>query len=83
MLREYVGEYRLAPQFSIVVSIENGALFVEPTDQPRLPIFAESESEFFQRVVDAQITFQRDANGSVTGLVLHQAGQNLPGIRER
>lgn len=83
VMQDYVGEYRLAPQFSIVVTLENGALFIQPTAQPRLPIFAESENSFFLRAVDAQITFQRDASGAVTGLILHQAGQNLPGTKER
>jgi hypothetical protein len=32
-------------------------------------------------VVGAQITFQRDADGTVTGLVLHQAGQSMPARR--
>jgi hypothetical protein len=38
-----------------------------------------SPSAFFLKVVDAQITFVRDAAGTVTQLVLHQNGQDLPG----
>jgi serine-type D-Ala-D-Ala carboxypeptidase/endopeptidase len=81
VLREYVGEYQLAPAFSIVVSFENDVLYIQPTGQPRLPIFAESELRFFLRAVDAQITFERAAGGAVTGLVLHQDGRNLPARR--
>jgi hypothetical protein len=39
----------------------------------------ESESTFFLRVVDAQITFQRAEDGTVSGLVLEQGGQRMPG----
>ena len=37
-----------------------------------------SRTEFFFKVVDAQITFVRDAQGAVTGLVLHQNATILP-----
>jgi CubicO group peptidase (beta-lactamase class C family) len=83
ILQTYVGEYVLAPTFSIVISLERGALFGQATGQPRFAMFAESEREFFLRDVDAQVTFERDANGVVTGLVLHQGGQNIPGRKVR
>lgn len=83
ILETYVGEYQLAPSFSIIVTLEDGALFAQATGQSRFPIFAESETEFFYRVVDAQITFERDENGIVTGMVLYQAGQNFPGQKVR
>jgi serine-type D-Ala-D-Ala carboxypeptidase/endopeptidase len=83
ILRDYVGEYQLTPEFAITVTLENGALFLQATNQPRFPIFAESDSTFFLRVVDAQITFQRDAGGRVTGLILHQGGQNMPARKVR
>ena len=83
ILETYVGEYQLAPNFSIIVTLEDGALFAQATDQSKFPIFAESETEFFYRVVDAQITFERDENGIVTSMVLHQAGRNMPGQKVR
>jgi serine-type D-Ala-D-Ala carboxypeptidase/endopeptidase len=79
ILREYVGEYQLAPAFFIMITFEDGALHLQATGQPRVPIFPASESTFFLRVVDAQITFQRDEDGTVSGLVLEQAGQRIPG----
>ena len=36
-------------------------------------MFAESETKFFLKLMDAQITFVKDASGKVTHLVLHQA----------
>lgn len=35
----------------------------------------------FKRLVGAQITFNKDDQGRVTGLTLHQGGQNIPGRR--
>ena len=37
----------------------------------------ESETEFFYKTVDAQMTFVKDNEGHVTDLILHHNGQNL------
>ena len=79
ILETYVGEYEFAPTFSIVVTLEAGALFAQATGQPKFPIFAESETQFFLRAVDAQISFTMDDSGAVTGIILHQGGANQPG----
>jgi D-alanyl-D-alanine-carboxypeptidase/D-alanyl-D-alanine-endopeptidase len=78
LLDTYVGEYRLSPEFSIKVTRKGNALFIEATGQSPLPIFAESENEFFVKAVDAQITFVKEKN-RVTKLILHQYGRDLPG----
>jgi hypothetical protein len=83
ILDAYVGNYELAPTFSIEVSLESGGLFIRATNQERLPIFAISETEFLLRAVDAQITFERDGAGTVIGLVLHQSGQDVRGRKVR
>ncbi|MFN2567169.1 MAG: serine hydrolase [Gemmatimonadaceae bacterium] len=81
VLRKYVGEYELRPTFAINVTLENGRLFAQATGQPKAPIFAESETKFFYRVVNAQLSFTRDTSGAVTGLILHQGGRDQPGRR--
>jgi CubicO group peptidase (beta-lactamase class C family) len=79
VLDRYVGDYELAPTFHIVVTRDGNALFGQPTEQPKVQLFAEKEDEFFLKVVDAQITFTKDSSGKITGLVLHQNGQDSPG----
>jgi len=44
-------------------------------------LFPESESKFFLKVTDAQITFHRDSDGKVNRITLHQGGQDMPGKR--
>jgi len=44
-------------------------------------IFAESETEFFLKVVDAQLSFSLEAAGQAKGLVLHQGGRDIPAKR--
>ncbi len=74
ILETYVGEYEFAPGIALVVTLENGDVFAQLAGQGRAPIFAESETKFFYRGVDAQLTFTKDASGAVTGLILHQDG---------
>jgi len=77
VLQRFVGDYQLAPTFQITVTREGTHLFVQATGQPRFGIFADSDSTFFLKAVDAQITFRPD------GMVLHQNGQHLPGRKVR
>jgi len=58
------------------VTTESGQLFAELTGQPRFPVYPESETKFYYTVVEAQITFEVDESGEVTGLVLHQNGDH-------
>lgn len=75
VLRRYVGDYELRPEFAINVTLENGALFAQATGQGKLPMFPESETKFFYRAVNAQLAFTRDTSGAVTGLTLYQGGR--------
>lgn len=76
VLAQYTGTYELAPDARIAITLEGGQLSEKLGSQPTFPIFPESETMFFLKVVDAQIEFERDSNGQVTGLVLHQGGQD-------
>jgi D-alanyl-D-alanine-carboxypeptidase/D-alanyl-D-alanine-endopeptidase len=76
VLREYAGQYALAPGFILTVTEVNGQLVTQATGQDEVPVFASGKDEFFLRVVDAQISFQRDSTGRVSGLVLHQGGDH-------
>jgi len=78
---EYVGQYQLAPDFILTITREGGQLYAQATNQPKLPIFPEGERDFFYKAVDAQITFETDANGRATSLTLHQNGANMPAKR--
>ncbi|MBB6464270.1 CubicO group peptidase (beta-lactamase class C family) [Aminobacter lissarensis] len=70
----YVGTYRLAPQFEIAITREGAGLFAQATGQGRLEIFAENQTQFFLKAVNAQLTFDVGSDGAATGLTLHQNG---------
>jgi serine-type D-Ala-D-Ala carboxypeptidase/endopeptidase len=77
----YVGNYQLAPNFVLAITREGDHLFIQATNQSKFEIFAESNTDYFLKVVDAQISFVVDATGRATSLVLHQNGANQPASR--
>jgi CubicO group peptidase (beta-lactamase class C family) len=77
-LEKYVGQYQLTPQLVLNVSLENGKLLAQVSTQPKLELFAESETVFFFKTVNAQVTFVVNAQGEVTGLVFRQGGADIP-----
>jgi CubicO group peptidase (beta-lactamase class C family) len=80
-LDPYVGVYELAPNFQLAVTKEGNSLFAQATGQGKVQLYPESETEFFLKVTDAQVTFVRNPDGKVDQLVLHQGGANIPGRR--
>lgn len=79
IVAEYVGRYELAPTFAIEVTREGTALYAQATNQPRIRIFPASETLWFLKVVAAEVEFQRDSDGKVHQLILHQGGRSTPG----
>jgi hypothetical protein len=82
ILANYAGTYELAPDFSIVMTVENGQLMTQATGQSKFPMFAESGTKFFLKVVDAEVEFVRDEKGVVTYLVLHQGGRDAKAMKK-
>ncbi|MFZ0686580.1 MAG: serine hydrolase [Terriglobales bacterium] len=70
----YVGRYELAPNFILTVTRDGDRLFGQATGQSKFEMFPEGDRDYFLKIVDAQITFETDSQGKVTGLVLHQGG---------
>ena len=82
ILANYAGTYQIAPDFALVMTLEGGQLMTQATGQPKFPLFAESETKFFLKVVDAEVEFVKNDKGEVTGLVLHQGGQDIKGTKK-
>lgn len=80
-LAAYVGSYDLSPTFVLTVTHEGNRLWGQATGQPAFRMWASARDSFFLRVVDAEVTFERDANGRVTALTLHQNGRSTRGAR--
>jgi hypothetical protein len=82
ILGAYPGTYEVQPGFAIVITLEGDQLMLQATGQPKFPLFAETPTRFFLKVVDAQVDFMRDGPGTVTRLMLHQGGRDIPGTKK-
>ncbi len=71
----YVGSYTVAPGMALEVTVLNGDLYLQAPGQQKVPLVADVEGTFSIPMVDAQIMFERDATGRITGLVLKQVGK--------
>jgi CubicO group peptidase (beta-lactamase class C family) len=74
-LKTYVGDYELAPNFVLYITLENGKLKGQATGQGPTELQAESENKFYVEAADAEVVFVKDASGKVNSLKLTQRGQ--------
>jgi CubicO group peptidase (beta-lactamase class C family) len=78
LLDRYVGKYDYGQgKMILTVTREENHLFAQLTGQPKFEIFPTSETEFFWKVVTANITFVTDDQGKVIKGVHRQGGQTL------
>src|SRR6266446_365008 len=89
---QYIGQYSFVDDPEFVLSFwREGEVFFMHANQGRIEIFAESETKFFLKILEAQATFVRDPQGKITGVVWRQNGvdnqakktSNQPAIERR
>lgn len=81
MLERYVGRYRFSATSAMSVTRTDERLFFRLTGHGWMELFAESPTAFFLKEIDAQVTFEADSDGNITGLVAHQNGRDRPAKR--
>jgi mono/diheme cytochrome c family protein len=72
----YAGEYAIGPA-TFTISREGDHLMFTAPGQPKIEAFPESETKFFFKIFDAQVTFVRDEKGAVTELLFEVNGRTL------
>jgi hypothetical protein len=78
VLKKYIGQYDFDKKHHAYVTLENGSLQIEAPQGglPKSPLFAEDETNFYLKIIDARIEFVKDALGNITQLIAHYAGKN-------
>lgn len=79
ILEDYVGKYELAPGFNLTVRKDGKQMMTQATGQSEFPIFPKSDNVFYLKVVEAQLTFNRNSDGVVDSVTLLQGGQEITG----
>lgn len=82
VLARHAGAYRFGPGAVVTITVEGGKLFGQMTGQPRLELVAESETRFAVPAAEAQVTFNRDAEGKTVSLAFRQDGREQVAPRE-
>lgn len=80
-LQAYAGDYPLMPEFSLKVFERGGKLFIQGSGQQALETVAVAKDVFTVDQVGAEVRFERDADGRVVAVTLHQGGQALRGVK--
>jgi CubicO group peptidase (beta-lactamase class C family) len=83
ILDSYAGEYEIAPTFIVKVTSEDGKLMAQATGQPKFELFPSSETDFYLKVISAQVSFIKDGAGNVTAMTLSQNGRKTTGKKIR
>jgi hypothetical protein len=81
VIEPYVGDYVLDGDFVISITSDGGQLFASYPGQPKARLLAESETQFFPEGNALRLTYERDAKGRVTHLVVRTGGQSLEAKR--
>jgi len=80
-LRQYTGDYQLAPEVILTILLEDGQLVVEATSDGKAELFAEKENYFFLKMTDTQIEFIKNASGKISKLIFYDHGQKLEALK--
>ncbi|WP_303282129.1 serine hydrolase [Flavivirga amylovorans] len=81
ILETYVGKFELMPSFIITITKEGSQLKAQATGQAKFDIFPKSENVFYLKVVNAQLTFNKNEADKVDSATLLQNGQEVTGKR--
>ena len=73
----YAGDYQVTPKLVLTITREGDKLFGQLSGQPKLAIEAVSETQFTIPDVKANISFEKDSEGKVVGLVLTQGSRTV------
>jgi CubicO group peptidase (beta-lactamase class C family) len=85
ILATYAGVYEIDsdPKFSLDIRLQNGHLVVHGPFRPQYQLFAESQREFFAKVISSEFEFLSDDSRRVAHLVLHYEGKETRGERKQ
>jgi serine-type D-Ala-D-Ala carboxypeptidase/endopeptidase len=73
-LSRYAGRYRFPTSQMASVTRDGDHLLLQAEGEVKIAFYPESAHDFFARIMDAQIAFETDSKGKVTGLLFYRGG---------
>ena len=78
---DFVGIYELHADFVLTIVQAEQALRLTAPNQAPIELYAVSDTTFCAHTVSTEVTFERDATGVVTGLLLRQEGETAQALK--
>jgi hypothetical protein len=79
----YVGRYQINPDLLLTVTSDEGKLFAQGTNQPKVQLHPVSKTRFFVTEADVEMTFLPDDKGEVSEVVVSANGHDVKAKRVR
>jgi hypothetical protein len=83
VLARYAGSYELDSTTTVTISVEDRRLFAQASGSPLLELLAASDTEFFLKDSDVELTFEVDAQGNAEGFIVRLPNGDLTAERVR
>jgi hypothetical protein len=77
ILDRYTGQYQFAPNYALTLTKEGDKLMGQAPGQPKVQFFPESDTKFFLKVIDADLTFVKNEKGEVTEAIFNMNGRAM------
>ncbi len=82
LVSTYAGVYEFEPGREAVFTVTGDLLFVQGLNEPKLPLFVQSETKFMSTATPTGFEFVKDAQGRVTHVIVRGAAGDQKAIRK-
>lgn len=62
ILQQYVGKYQIEPGFFLEFTLEKNSLWIQPTGDSKMQVFAKGGDNFFVKKADATLLFEKEGD---------------------
>lgn len=79
ILSDYTGTYEVKPNVNLTIGLDNTnqLYLLAPGQTKKVELFAETQNHFFVKIVDAEITFNKNETNNVISLIMNQSGRKI------
>jgi hypothetical protein len=82
VLASYAGEYELGSGRQVVMTVVRDMLFVQGLNEPKLPLLAQTATQFLSTATPTGFEFVKDAQGKVTHVIVRGAAGDQKAVRK-
>lgn len=77
VLKKYTGKYEFDKKHPVYITLKDRQLYMEAPKGglPASPLFAEDETNFYLKIINARIEFTKDVTGNIISLTAHYNGK--------